>query len=282
MRHAALVSLCVASGCLTLLLLGGLTWNGADFAMYVSAGHHLPGASPYEVALYRYSPAFAYLILLFPSGAVGLALWRLGSLMALILVVRRVTTPAFIALTAPAVVFDLASGNVMTFALALMVAVMRWPSVLAATGYAIFVMLIPKPVFLPVLLWALVKVPGARRVMFAAGLCGIAMLAYPGYLARLLSSGDELGALIGLNLHVAPWFTAALIAMGGILAVIAIWRPGLLGIASVLTAGYWWPYVFAPLGLTVIPVSERARSALRPPVPVGEQSTGSAGGAILG
>ena len=235
MRQAGLVSLCVASGCVTLLLLGGLTWNGGDFAMYASAARHLPAASPYDVDLYRYSPAFAYLMLLFPSGAAGLALWRLGSLLALLLAVRGVPMPAFIALTAPAVIFDVASGNVMTLALALMIAVMRWPSVRSAVGYAIFVMLIPKPVFLPVLLWAAVKVPEARRVIFAVALCGIAMLAYPGYLARLLSSGDELGALIGLDLHIAPWLTAALVATGCVLAVAAIWRPSLLGVASVLT-----------------------------------------------
>lgn len=252
------IATCTALGLVALLLALGAPWTGRDLAMFLDAGHRMAaGQSPYADPLFRYSPAFAALVAMLPSGAVSLAVWRTASVAALALSLRGATTPLTIAVIAPAVVFDLASGNVTCFALALMIAVLRWPSVRTAAAYAVFVVLVPKPAFLPVLLYAFVTIPAARRSLVLVGLAGAAMLAVPGYAGALLAGGGETGFFISSAIRLPAVATVGLVACGVVVAVLGLRWPRVLGAASVLVSGYWFPYVFAPLALTTLPPGSR-------------------------
>ncbi|MGH2513160.1 MAG: hypothetical protein ACRDGQ_10775, partial [Candidatus Limnocylindrales bacterium] len=83
------------------------------------------------------------------------------------------------------------------------------------------------------------------------GLAGLAMLAYPGYASALLTGDHIFDGFMAWSLPMPV--AVALVAAGAALSVAGLWRPRLLGPASVLISGYWWAYVFAPLGLAALP-----------------------------
>jgi hypothetical protein len=227
----------------------GNGWDGYDFGVYVqSAQRLLLGASPYfcqENGCYVYSPAFAVLatpLTLLP-GDLGLALWRLGGVMSLILATRGLGPAGLIVFCIPGLwESDLVAGNVMAFATAAMFAVVRWPSVRTVVAYAVLVAIIPKPQFLPVLLYGLWRVREARLGSLAVGVAGLVMLAWPGYLAALLHQPEIARA--------EPWLPLPLAVAASLGLAVAGWRwPPLLGPAAVLAAPYALPYTMVPLGL---------------------------------
>ncbi len=139
---------------------------------------------------------------------------------------------------------DLMAGNVATFATAAMVAVIRWPSVRTVVGYAVLVAVVPKPTFLPVLVYGFWHVPAARRYVVLAGVAGAAMLAWPGYLERLTLQGAQ-----GSSLHLpgpATKIAAVVLTLAGLR-----WSR-LLGLASIAATPYLWPYTFTHLGVTFV------------------------------
>lgn len=221
-------------------------WSGRDLSRYLEAD--------YATGL-LYSPAFAALVaplraLPFP---LVVALWRVAEVAALVLAVRGTTLSWAVFLIPGLWWSELVTCNVMGFGTAAMIAVLRWPSVRNVTLYAVMVALIPKPSFLPVLAWAFVTVPTARRWVILAGIGGLLMLAWPGYLNAILTVNE--GHLANFR-WVQPWGYLA----AGILTLIGLRFPRLLGVAALVAT----PYVF-PYSSVVVGASLTAREPLTPP-----------------
>lgn len=243
------------------LAVGYLRWpplnelNGYDFSVYMRAAEQmLATGSPYLEAKppFVYSPAFALAVT--PLTAlpldVALAVWRLASGVALVAALHGSRPLAYLIFALPFFEADLLVGNTTTFALAAMIAVIRWPSVRTVVGYAVLVALIPKPQYLPVLIYGLWHVREARLPVLPVGAVGAVMLLWPGYIDALTRLTEVIGA--GHYPLPEPWAKVA--AVG--LTVAGLRWPRLLGPASVCAAFYWWAYSLLPLGLLLV-----ARSA---------------------
>ena len=219
------------------------TWAGTDFGRYVTgASNLLTRGDPYAGVGFLYSPAAALVMspfTLLPL-PVGLALWRALEVAALVMVVRGQPLAWAVFLMPWLWASELVGGNMMGFALAAMIAVIRWPSVATVVVYAVMVALVPKPAFLPVMLWGFVAVPEARRYVLALGAFGVAMLAWPGYVDAMLHGSDSAMA----PLH---WPPLAMLAAAP-LTVLGLRWPQLLGPAGILLTPYMWPYLLMPLG----------------------------------
>jgi hypothetical protein len=155
-----------------------------------------------------------------------------------------------LALVFPALWVDFTAGQTTMLAVAGMVAVIRWPSVRTVALYAVLVALVPKPAYLPVLVYGLWHVRASWPYVLAIGAAGLVMLAWPGYLGNLLVQGSGAGDPMGLSIRLP-------LVLSVPLAALATWaglrRPGWLGVAAVLLMPYWWGYAFLPLILVVVP-----------------------------
>lgn len=252
-------------------------WINLDVEVYVEAGRRFAaGQGLYDWAApggwtFRYSPAFAALMAPL-SGVpfeVASVAFRLLGLTALAWSLRGLGWLIPIVLLSPGVVFDQVPGNVMSYALAAMVAVLRRPGVAAVTLYALLILLVPKPVFLPVLLWGLVRVPRALVPVGAIATAGAAMLLLDHAFADgLLKASWEWGHTLVPGLVLPAWLVVASLVAGAACAIAALrsWR--FLAPASVLTSPYFYGYAFAPLILLALPddtVAERAEATPRVP-----------------
>jgi hypothetical protein len=209
-------------------------WVGRDLSRYLAADY---GAG------FLYSPAFAVLVSpLRPLPfEVTVALWRIGEVAALALAVRGTVWGWAVFLIPGFWWSELVGCNVMGYATAAMIAVIRWPSVRSVSLYAVMVALIPKPAFLPVVVWGFVVVPAARRYVLAIGAAGLAMLAWPGYLNAILY-GHE-GWMANLRWP-QPWGYLAAAAV----TLVGLRFPRLLGVAALLASPYVFPYHTTVLG----------------------------------
>jgi hypothetical protein len=233
--------------------LAASAWDGFDLGIYLEAAGRWP--TPYDCpptgSCYRYSPGFALLttpLTLVPF-EVALAAWRIAGVACLALALARLH-PAVVlgVILSPWVIADLSVGNTTTFALAAMVAVLRWPSVRTAVLYAALVALVPKPSFLPVLALVLWQHAETRRPVAVVGAFGAAMLLWPGYIAALGTADRIMGGTSASD-GIPAAMTAVLVASGLACLVLATRWPRLVGPASVLVSAYWYPYTFA-VGLT--------------------------------
>lgn len=233
-------------------------YDGFDFRVYMGAARAFP--EPYVctggfAGCYLYSPAFALLVspLAWLPQDVGLGLWRLGAIAALVAATWRAWPLGLLVFCiGPLWQNDLAAGNVMAYATALMIAVIRWPSVGTAVAYAVFVAVVPKPQFLPVLAYAFWRVSEARLPIIGAGFFGLVMLAWPGYLPALMAQSSRQMAPPML-----PFAVMAPVVLGLTLAGFRF--PRLLGVASLLASPYALPYNAVTLGTLGSPVGSRAR-----------------------
>ena len=242
------------------------SWINLDVQVYLEAGRRAAAdLSPYEFAFaggytYHYSPVFAALmapLAALPVDVVSVA-FRAVALVALALSVRGLGWLAPIVLLSPGIVLDQVPGNVTTLATAAMFAVIRWPSVRTVVAYSVFIFLVPKPGFLPVLLWGMVRVPASARRVGVVAVAAVGMLALtPDFAASFLRASGEWGRTIVPDLVLPAPLVVVLLAAGAALAAAALRWPRLLGPASVLLSPYYYGYVLAPLALVVIPPVDR-------------------------
>jgi hypothetical protein len=194
-------------------------------------------SDPYAADGFRWSPVAAWILgLLMPM---GIGAWRLLHFAAL-LVLRDWRVMALVLVSFPFWV-DMVSGNVLVFAF-----VAAWVAVrgskIGGLVFLALVMLMPRPLFVPVTAWLLWKRPALRIPMAALLLGTIALVVSSGlgpeWMSRLASSGSELGH--PQNIAPSHWIGVAWIPIGAFLAVVLTWR-GRLGLASLAAA----PYLFA-------------------------------------
>lgn len=226
-------------------------WSGYDFAVYMRAAEQMVATgSPYlsSEPLFLYSPPFA--LLTAPLTAlpfeVALAVWRIASIAALALALRGSRPVAYLIFALPFLGTDLLVGNTTTFAMAGMIAVIRWPSVRTVVGYAVLFVLIPKPQFLPVLVYGVWHVRAARLPALAVAGAGASLLLWPGFIDAMTRQTGAIG--LGDYFLPEPWAKLAAVA----LTVAGLRWPRLLGPASVCAAFYWWAYNLLPLGLVLV------------------------------
>jgi hypothetical protein len=219
-------------------------WAGWDLSNYLAGGGALP--DPYTDTGYLYSPAFAVLVAPLNVLPVPLVvtLWRIAELVALALAVRGTVAGWAVFLIPGFWWSEMVVCNVSGFATAAMIAVLRWPSVRTVACYALFVAMIPKPTFLPVLAWAFVTVPAARRWVVVAGAIGVAMLPWPGYIEAISANGGYLA-----NFHwPQPWgyVAAALVTLIGVRYTRLLWP------AALLATPYMFPYSSTVVGTSFV------------------------------
>lgn len=222
-------------------------WAGRDLERYMAGATGLwTSLDPYTGTGYLYSPAYALLvspltILPFP---VTLALWRIAEVAVLIVAVRGTVLGWGVFLFPWFWGSELVGANMMGFAAAAMIAVIRWPSVRSVALYALMVALVPKPAFLPVLAYGFVVVPEARRWVVLIGAFGLVQLLWPGYLHAMLSGNEG---------YMANWRWPWWVTVTGVgVAAVGIWWPRLLGVAAVMVTPYVFVYQLMPLATLLV------------------------------
>ena len=257
-RGALLVVAVIAALVLTVnLYLAGrsvglvLEEGGAvDWDQYVEASRRLAsGGQLYAVTdtyAYHYSPLLAALFgLLSP---VGTLMWRgLHVVAALALP----TWPLRVLVVASwPFWYDVETGNVLVFVL-LAAAWALKGSRMATGAYLILVLLIPRPLMIPVAVWLIWKRP-EWRLPFATALVvhAVAVLAlgWAGdWTTAMLAAGEDVAipSNVGPSRFIGtiPW-----LVVGVPLAVWLTWK-GRVGLASLAASPYWLPYYLLMLAL---------------------------------
>jgi hypothetical protein len=186
---------------------------------------------------YRYSPLFAYLIT--PFTWLGIWVWRALHIAALLLLPRRL---ALLTLLAWPFWLDVAHANVMTFAAVsgfLALRGSRWGTV----AYVLIAMLVPRPVYVPLLVWIAWKRPEWRIPMLGmAGAYAVLTLATGEGFAFLasLTRGTELMALEynwGPSALLGPVWLMVGVPLGAWLTAI-----GRVGLAGIVVSPHVLPY----------------------------------------
>ena len=205
--------------------------------------------SPYANRVFRWSVPAAWLwaVVVVPLGPL---LWGTLHLVALA-TIRNLGVVLLAVVTYP-FWWDVANGNVLTFAF-----VLGWHALagrrVGVIGYALFAALVPRPLMIPVLAWLLVRYPSARWA-FAAGIVTVVGSAVAGgqlgpWLERLAGiTGGEIAAVY--NTGPSAVLGPAWVPIGIALGTLAWWR-GRLGLASLLVSPYLIHYygIFALLEL---------------------------------
>jgi hypothetical protein len=191
-------------------------------------------------SLWRYSPVAAW-ILAVAVVPLGLVVWAVLHVVALVPVARVDRRIAAIALFGWPFMVDVIVGNVFTFVFVpafLAVRGSRWATYLT---YALFV-LMPRPVMVPIIVWLLWK----RRdtwlgfVAIFAIHAGLVVLSGYGmeWLARLAGSAAEVDA--GYNIGPSRWIGQAWLIAGIPLGIVLFLR-GYVGLAGVVGSPYLLP-----------------------------------------
>jgi hypothetical protein len=242
----AILNLVAVAGLINAALHRAVPMDWQDFR---TAGERISsGLSPYVVLppyTFRWSPLAAWILL--PLTAVGPIPWLAAQFGVLLALPRRVALVALLTFPFWADVFE---GNIMTFTLVLAVLALRG-SRAASLAYLALVMLVPRPLMVPVALWLLWKRPELRiptAAIFAVEAIGVALSGFGWeWLGKLASSGGEIAlhnsgpsAIIGI------WW----IPIGLVLGAYLLWR-GRLGFASLAVSPYLILYywIFALLEL---------------------------------
>jgi hypothetical protein len=190
---------------------------------------------------FRYSPLFA---VLFPEW-LGLWGWRALHVLALLALPRKL---ALVTLAFAPFWYDVLHGNVMTFALVfgyLALSGSRW----ATWAYFGLLVLVPRPLMLPLAAWLVWKRPETRIPAAVAVLVGLGTLLWPGYLDALLRSG---GVTSIDNLSPSALIGWAWVPIGLILGAWLTWK-GRVGLAALAASPYVLPYYLLALGWELRP-----------------------------
>ena len=223
-----------------------------DWYQFKLAGERISaGLSPYAVAppwTFRWSPIAAW-ILLFLT-AVGPFPWLLAQFASLLALPRRV---ALLALLTVPFWADVYEGNILTFSLVLAVLALRG-SRYASLAYLALVLLVPRPLMLPVAAWLLWQRPSLRwpavGIFMVHGI-GVLLIGYGAeWLQRLVTSGDEIALHnAGPSALIGVWWIPIGLALAGFLT----WR-GRLGLASLAASPYLILYYWIFGLLEFVPV----------------------------
>lgn len=219
-----------------------------------------------DVYDYRYSPLFAYLVT--PFTWWGIWLWRGLHLAALLLLPRRL---ALLVLLAWPFWLDVANANVMTFAVVLGFLALRGNRV-AMLAYVALALLVPRPLYVPLLAWLAWRRPDWRLPMIAVVVAYGFLTLLTGEALPFLASLTRGTELIGLDYN---WGPSALIGpawllLGVPLAAWLTWR-GRVGWAGLAISPHVLPYYLLVLlwelrGLVDQgPVGGSSRAAVTPP-----------------
>lgn len=234
-------SIIVSAVLISLLFLDGESFDWWTFEIAASRSpatiYEWGLPSPYagEPYSYRYGPLFAYLMT--PITALGLWVWRLLHLAALLLLPRRL---ALITLVFAPFWYDVLNANVMTFVfVAAWFAIQgnRWGTL---AFFALLVM-VPRPLMLPIAAWIVWQRPEWRLPAAGFAVIGLLTLAWPGFLPALVNSG-ELAAISDKLWEPGLWWFAIGLPLAGWLT----WK-GRVGLASLAVSPYILPHYFLML-----------------------------------
>lgn len=238
-------------------------WNAywlLQLGMYAADGFYqndwwalsaLDPADPYATNGFHWSMPAAW-IWVYAVIPVGFGLWSLLHLAALATLPPKV---ALVALVTFPFWADVASGNMLTFALVLAwhaLAGHRW----GVVGFCVLAALIPRPLMLPVLAWLLWRSLDARIAFATASvgvvLAGLATGTLGTWVTLMLGTSSAFWYTSPWNIGPSSVVGAAWVPIGLGLAALLTWR-GRLGLASLAVSPYLIHYyaLFALLELRV-------------------------------
>lgn len=230
----------------------GLILDGApavDWDQYVEASRRVNGGALYAVTdtyAYHYSPLMAYLFA--PLSWIGTLGWRALHVVAGI---AMPTWPMRIAvLLSWPLWYDIEAGNILVFVVLAAVWALRG-SRLATGAYLLLVLLVPRPLMLPLAIWLLWQRPEWRLRFATAFLVHLAAVIATGWggdwLGAMLAAGGDVSipSNIGPSRFIGtlPW-----LAIGLPLAGWLTWK-GRVGLAGLAASPYWLPYYLLMLAL---------------------------------
>lgn len=166
------------------------------------------------------------------------------------------TERAFVAgavLLFPPLWHDLALGNVSTFTVLVLLALLRWPDLLGGALLGLLLLLAPKPHLLPVAGWLAVRRPraavAALSVLGAGFLVGLPVFGVGAWGAYLATFREPLETTFTANIGFSGLLGPAGVIVG-VAAAVAIWvaalrRPGAIGLGLAIVSGVVaGPYTF--------------------------------------
>jgi hypothetical protein len=234
----------------------GLVLKGApavDWQQYVEASHRFwAGGDLFAVTAtygYHYSPFLAPLFgVVAPLGVVGWRLLHLAAAAALPTWSMRI-----IALASWPLWFDVETGNIVVFVVLAAAWALRGGRLMAGV-YLLLLILIPRPLMLPVAAWLLWKDP-RLRMPFVIGVVahGLAVVAggWAGdWIHALLAASADVGnwSNVGPSRFIGQWWLLIGIPLAAWLTV-----RGRVGWAALAASPYWLPYYL------LMPLLELAR-----------------------
>jgi hypothetical protein len=250
---AAIPSIAASVSTIQTILSGGVAVDWMDF---VHASEHVGSGTlygfPYPYT-FRWSPFAALAFGLIAP--MGLLFWRLLHIAAL--AALRDWWLIGVALIAYPFWFDVETGNIMTFVVVLAVLAVRG-SRIAGAAYLLLIILVPRPIQVPVAAWLLWRRPDLRLPFAAAFVLHTVAVFAVGYgnewIGALLGSGSELGG----TLNLAPSAVIGWLWIP-ISVALSVWffSRGRLGLASVALSPYWLPYYLLMLLLELDPHARR-------------------------
>jgi hypothetical protein len=230
-----------------------------DWDQYVEAGRRVAaGGDLYAVTnsyAYRYSPLLAALFgVLAPIGTIA---WRL------LHVVAAVALPTWplriLTLASWPFWYDVETGNVLVFILLAAAWAMRGNRL--ATGiFLILVLLVPRPLMIPVAAWLLWQRPEWRVpfvAAFAVQTLGVVALGWAsGWVGTLVAAGQD----VALPSNVGPSRFIGSVPWLIIGVPLAVWLAlkDRVGLASLAASPYWLPYYL------LMPLLDLARRGMPP------------------
>lgn len=234
------VNLYLAARSLGIVLAGA---PAVDWQQYVEAGRRVFGGGDlYAVTdtyAYHYSPVLAWVFA--PLAVIGTAGWRLLHLVAVLAL--PTWSMRILGLVSWPFWYDLEAGNVLTFVVLAGAWALRGNRV-AIAAYLGLLLLVPRPLMVPVAAWIMWKQPEWRLPF--AGACAIHAVVVLAtgwggeWAAALLAAGGDVAipSNVGPSRFIGtlPWLAIGL--------PLAAWLTvrGRLGLASLAASPYWLPY----------------------------------------
>ena len=225
-------------------------WTG----VVIASQRILGGADPYvdQVLAFRWSPLAAWLFV--PIAAAGFGLWQVLHVAVLAALSARL---AIVTLACFAFWTDVAMGNVVTFGFVLAYLALSGNR-LGILGFAVFALLVPRPLYIPVLIWIWIHQPTMRwplvLVAVAITLLTLATGFAESWVSILLSSTGDIAN--PTNMAPSRLIGLAWVPIGIALGIVAL-RRGRIGLASLLFSPYWLPYYFLMVLLDFVPADRR-------------------------
>ena len=212
-------------------------WQG----LAIAANRIASGIDPYvaQEFAFRWSPVAAWILV--PFASAGLIVWQVLHVAALIVLPRRLMLAA---LACFAFWVDVAMGNVLVFGFVLAYFALSGRRS-GAVAFTVFALLVPRPLYIPILLWLWLRESQHRRFMVGAAVVVGALTLATGHagswLEILLRSGQDI--VNTTNMAPSRLIGYAWVPIG-ICGAVWAFRRGWVGVASLFASPYWLPYYF--------------------------------------